>query len=264
MIHRKQKQSILIVDDSEFERTILQNMLSDLDITMLSASSGEEALVILAEKEVALVLLDVNMKGITGLETASRMRQSKTLAQLPIIFITGSEISKDQIGEGYDIGAVDYLLKPVDPVWLKSKVRVFCQLNEQRTIIRDQLKEIRNNNNVLKQQLEEANNKKEKTTSQPNELIHLDKLKNLNYRESNNYYQIAARVKLKSAPVTTSFIPAHVNNQHLIFFILGGFIKDHKTSFVQMLLEKFVQGYFLGCKEQTFHEKSLYEAFDLV
>lgn len=155
MIHRKRKQSVLIVDDSEFERTLLNKMLSELDITLISSSSGEEALTILAETEVALVLMDVNMKGITGIETASRIRQIATLAQLPIIFITGSEISQDQIGEGYGIGAVDYLLKPVNPMWLKSKVRVFCELNEQRTTIQDQLKEIRNNNKVLKLQLEE-------------------------------------------------------------------------------------------------------------
>jgi phosphoserine phosphatase RsbU/P len=150
-----QKQHVLIVDDSDFELAVLQKMLSELDVELLCASSGEDALALLGDNEVALVLMDVHMQGISGMETASRMRQESALSQVPIIFITGTEISQEQIGEGYGVGAVDYLLKPVNPVWLRSKVRVFCELSRQRTVIQDQLKLIRNSHEVLQQQLEE-------------------------------------------------------------------------------------------------------------
>ena len=148
-------QTVLIVDDSPFEREYLVRLLEAPDRHIVTAESGEKAMDIMRGVDVALVLLDVHMSGLTGFETAERIRKSDHNPFVPIIFITATETKDEHVFAGYSAGAVDYLTKPVEPELLKSKVRIFCQLCSQKAVIQDQLEEIRRMNEELSRQIEE-------------------------------------------------------------------------------------------------------------
>ena len=102
-------------------------ILEELGQNIVSARSGQEALRYILEQEFAVILLDVNMPDIDGLETASLIRQYKKSAQTPIVFIT-AYVDEVQAKRGYALGAVDYIPSPVVPEVLRSKVRVFVEL----------------------------------------------------------------------------------------------------------------------------------------
>ena len=121
------KASILIVDDRPDKLLALEAVLEDLGQTIVRAYSGREALRHVLDREFAVILLDVNMPGMDGFETAGMIRQRKTSEHIPIIFITafGDEI---HMARGYELGAVDYIMAPVNPSVLRSKVGVFVEL----------------------------------------------------------------------------------------------------------------------------------------
>jgi two-component system cell cycle response regulator len=144
---------ILIVDDRIENLVALEKTLTGLNAEFIRATSGEEALAALLEHVVALILLDVQMPDMDGLETAVLIRSNEDTRHIPIIFVTA--ISKDQqhVFSGYASGAVDYLFKPLDPDILRSKVSVFLELDRQKAIIaktNDQLKAA--NRQILEQQ----------------------------------------------------------------------------------------------------------------
>jgi signal transduction histidine kinase len=119
--------SILVVDDLPEKHFVFRTILEDLGLDIVSATSGKEALARVLEQEFAVILLDVNMPDIDGLETASLIRQYKKSAQTPIVFIT-AYVDDVQAARGYALGAVDYIPSPVVPDVLRSKVRVFVEL----------------------------------------------------------------------------------------------------------------------------------------
>ncbi len=150
------KTNILIVDDRPENLLSLTAMLEDPGINIISASSGNEALMLLLQHDFALVFLDVQMPEMNGFEVAELMRSKKKTQTIPIIFITA--LSKDQghIFKGYESGAVDYICKPIlEPLVLRSKVQIFCQLHQQRQQIENQLQELADKNQLLKKQLDE-------------------------------------------------------------------------------------------------------------
>lgn len=122
-----EKVNILVVDDLPEKHVVFTTILDELDQNIVSARSGQEALKFILEMEFAVILLDVNMPDIDGLETASLIRQYKKSAQTPIVFIT-AYVDELQARRGYALGAVDYIPSPVVPEVLRSKVRVFCEL----------------------------------------------------------------------------------------------------------------------------------------
>jgi len=122
-----EKANILIVDDQAEKRLVYQTVLEDLGQNIVSARSGEEALRWLLENECAVILLDVNMPGMDGLETAELIRARKKSAHTPIIFIT-AYADEIHTARGYSLGAVDYILAPVYPNVLRSKVGAFVRL----------------------------------------------------------------------------------------------------------------------------------------
>ncbi|MBU1247588.1 MAG: EAL domain-containing protein, partial [Proteobacteria bacterium] len=128
---------ILIVDDERVNLKILEGILRSPDLNIVSAISGEDALQMIQERDFALVLLDVMMPGIDGFKTAERIRSMDTSRHVPIIFVTA--ISKEQrhVFKGYELGAVDYLFKPVEPEILQSKVSVFIDLHLQKRALRE-------------------------------------------------------------------------------------------------------------------------------
>ncbi|MDF1796762.1 MAG: EAL domain-containing protein [Coxiellaceae bacterium] len=116
---------ILIVDDNDMNLLAIQTALSEVNCELVLCHSGEEALEIIMLHEFALILLDVQMPGIDGFETATIMRQNKHFSKIPIIFVTA--ISKEQcyVEKGHEVGAVDYLFKPINTTILISKVNIF-------------------------------------------------------------------------------------------------------------------------------------------
>jgi signal transduction histidine kinase len=119
--------NILVVDDLPEKHVVFRTILEELGQNIVSARSGQEALKFILEMEFAVILLDVNMPDIDGLETASLIRQYKKSAQTPIVFIT-AYVDELQARRGYALGAVDYIPSPVVPEVLRSKVRVFVEL----------------------------------------------------------------------------------------------------------------------------------------
>jgi len=131
---QEEKSHILIVDDLQEKLLVFQTILEELDQNLVMVRSGSEALREVLAREFAVILLDVNMPDIDGLETARLIRQYKKSAHTPIIFIT-AYADEMQTAQGYSLGAVDYILSPVVPDVLRQKVRVFVDLYQmqQRT-----------------------------------------------------------------------------------------------------------------------------------
>jgi PAS domain S-box-containing protein len=123
---------VLIVDDRPENLISLEALLDDMGLDLVQAQSGNEALRQTLHNDFALVLLDVQMPEMDGFETAELMRKNPKTRQLPIIFVTAGMNEEYHLFKGYEAGAVDYLLKPIEPVVLRSKVKVFCELFRQR------------------------------------------------------------------------------------------------------------------------------------
>ncbi len=141
-----QKAKILLVDDRPENLLALEAILSALDQTLVRASSGEEALKALLTDDFAVILLDVQMPGMDGFETAAHIKRRERTRDIPIIFLTAINHGPHHTFRGYAAGAVDYISKPFDPWVLRAKVSVFvdlymknCQLREQAALLRLQL-----------------------------------------------------------------------------------------------------------------------------
>ena len=130
--------NILLVDDQPANLIALEAMLQGLGQNLIKASSGREALKWLLTHEVAVVLLDVKMPEMDGFETATLIRQRDKSRHTPIIFLTAADQSQAQAVRGYAVGAVDYLVKPVVPEFVRSKVAVFVELAKKNELLRRQ------------------------------------------------------------------------------------------------------------------------------
>ena len=120
--------NILMVDDSPTNLLALEAILSGPDRNLIRASSGDEALRYLLDHEVAVILMDVYMPDLDGLETAELIRGRDKSRDIPIIFLTADSTGGRHLNRGYSLGAVDYIVKPVEPDILRSKVAVFVEL----------------------------------------------------------------------------------------------------------------------------------------
>lgn len=123
--------SILIVDDLPEKLMAYEAILEELGQNLVKARSGEDALRMVLRQEFAVILLDVNMPGMDGFETAALIRQRKKSSHTPIIFLTAFT-DEIRMAQGYASGAVDYLPTPVVPEVLKAKVKVFIELSQMR------------------------------------------------------------------------------------------------------------------------------------
>jgi signal transduction histidine kinase len=123
------KAKILVVDDEPKSLYALQELLAPLGQELMIANSGEEALKLVLRNDFAVILLDVRMPGIDGFETARLIRGRERSRQTPVIFLTAQADEMTSMFRGYQVGAVDYLMKPVVPEILKSKVSVFVELH---------------------------------------------------------------------------------------------------------------------------------------
>lgn len=150
-----EKVDILLVDDRPENLLALESLLESPGVNIVKAASGNEALGLMLEQDFALVLLDVQMPGMDGFETAELMRGTEKTRQVPIIFVTAISTEQQHVFKGYEAGAVDYLFKPIVPEFLRTKVKVFCELFQQKNIIKNQLREIEEKNELLQKRLDE-------------------------------------------------------------------------------------------------------------
>jgi CheY-like chemotaxis protein len=140
---RGRRAKILMVDDRPENLLALEAILQGLGHELLKARSGEEALKTLLTEDVALMLLDVQMPGMDGFETAAHVKKREKTRDIPILFLTAIDGEAHQAFRGYAAGAVDYLSKPFDPWVLKAKVGVFVELYERRVELAAQAEDLR-------------------------------------------------------------------------------------------------------------------------
>ena len=123
---------ILLVDDNAVNLTLLERMLRDEGAELYKAMDGEEAIGLCRENDFALILLDVQMPGIDGYETARIIKDIEACRLVPIIFLTAIYKDSTYAHMGYEAGAVDFLTRPIDPPTLRGKVGVFLELKRQK------------------------------------------------------------------------------------------------------------------------------------
>lgn len=157
---------ILLVDDRPENLTALEGLLDGMGLEILTATSGNDALRLTLKHDFAIVIMDVRMPDMDGFETAELMRAYPKTSTLPIIFVSAVMKDTQHQFKGYETGAFDYLLKPVDPTILRSKVRVFCELYRQRqrleiheqqleTLVKERTAELQEANEQLQRELAE-------------------------------------------------------------------------------------------------------------
>jgi PAS domain S-box-containing protein len=134
---------ILIVDDRPENLLALEAILEPLGQKLVRAHSGDEALRLLLSHDFAMILLDVQMPGIDGFETARLIKSRERTKYIPIIFLTAISKDEEYVFEGYSVGAVDYMTKPFQPDILRSKVSVFVDLYQKQRQLASQADLIR-------------------------------------------------------------------------------------------------------------------------
>jgi CheY-like chemotaxis protein len=133
-----ERAKILLVDDRPENLVALEAVLGALDQTLVRAASGEEALKALLTEDFAVILLDVQMPGLDGFETAAHIKRRERTKDIPIIFLTAVSNGPHHTFRGYAAGAVDYLAKPFDPWILRAKVSVFVELHRKNLLLKEQ------------------------------------------------------------------------------------------------------------------------------
>src|SRR6267154_697882 len=133
--------SILAVDDDTRNLMALQGLLSDMSLKLVTAKSGEEALRCVLKQDFAVILMDARMPGVDGFEAARLIREHERSRHTPIIFLTSAYEDPPSVTRGYEAGAVDYIVKPLMPEILKSKISVFVDLYRNNAMLLEQIKE---------------------------------------------------------------------------------------------------------------------------
>lgn len=183
------KVSILLVDDQLQRLLSYEAILGELGQHLVCARSGEEALKLLMQSEFAVILLDVNMPGMDGFETAALIHQHPRFERTPIIFVSGVNVTEFDRLKGYKLGAVDYVLVPVVPEILRSKVMVLVELYRQRAELKRLNDQLAGTNAEL---------------AHANALLKVEKAKELD--QLNQHLEAANQQLLKSAQRKDEFL----------------------------------------------------------
>jgi PAS domain S-box-containing protein len=128
---------ILVVDDQADSLLALETVLAPLGHRVVKAASGEEALKRVLERDFAVIVMDVRMPGLDGVETVELIKQRRRNEDVSVIFLTGAGDDGEQVTRGYSAGAIDYIVKPVDPDVLRSKVAVLLELQRKNAELRE-------------------------------------------------------------------------------------------------------------------------------
>ncbi|MGG6448703.1 PAS domain S-box protein [Pseudobacillus badius] len=134
----RQKVNILMVDDHPENLLALKAVLASPDYHLVCAGSGEEALKHVLKQDFAVILLDVQMPGLNGFETANLIKSRERSKHIPIIFITAINQTMENVLQGYNLGAVDYIFKPFHPETLKLKVQQFVKIYQNHNKMKQQ------------------------------------------------------------------------------------------------------------------------------
>lgn len=190
-----QRPKILAVDDNPANLLVIRRVLAKLDVEVVEAASGNDALKATLDAEFALVLLDVYMPDINGFEVAEILSQEEGTRQTPIIFVTATYADDVHRLKGYGFGAVDYMAKPLDATILLSKVQVFLELYRHRVALRDALRELSERNRQLELEVEQRRQMEQEMrhlamhdmlTGLPNRALFMDRLENAHHRAVRN------------------------------------------------------------------------------
>lgn len=152
--------SVLLVDDNPANLLAMSAALEGMATEVVTAASGMEALRCLLRAEFAAILMDVQMPGLDGFQTAEIIRGRASARDIPIIFVTAISRANEHVTQGYALGAVDYLFKPVPADMLRAKVAVFVDLARKRALIQQQASRLAENNKALRataEKLQKAN-----------------------------------------------------------------------------------------------------------
>lgn len=152
-----EKLDILIVDDVKENLFALKELLKTENLNILEAQSGNEALELMVRHDFSLALVDIQMPGMNGFELAEFMRGTKKTKHIPIIFVTATANDEKYAFKGYESGAVDFLRKPLDPYVVKSKVKVFLEMHQNKKELERQVEAL----NQIREKLEQANRARE-------------------------------------------------------------------------------------------------------
>ncbi|HWE27461.1 MAG TPA: hybrid sensor histidine kinase/response regulator, partial [Polyangia bacterium] len=159
--------AVLIVDDNGANRVAMQALLSSLDLEIASAPSGEEALKQLLDRDFAVVLMDVQMPGMDGFQTAELIRQRDRTRHTPVIFVTAIFTDPQSERKAYELGALDFVTKPFDDAILRAKVAALAGRYQQSALIERQAEALRqkqreaDREHAARQAAEEANRAKD-------------------------------------------------------------------------------------------------------
>lgn len=149
------KPAVLLVDDARTSLMVSEKSIQSDDYRVVVASSGQEALQLAQDPAVFLVVMDVNMPGMSGFETAQRLREADPERRLPIMFVTAMDQQPELTFRGYEAGAVDFLYKPVQPTIFRSKVYVFFELFKKQQESEQYLKSLEAANKKFSEELRE-------------------------------------------------------------------------------------------------------------
>ena len=133
--------SVLAVDDDTRSLMALQGLVSDMSLRLVTAKSGDEALHCVLRQDFAVILMDARMPGVDGFEAARLIRERERSRRTPIIFLTSAYEDAPSVTRGYEVGAVDYIVKPLIPEILKAKISVFVDLYRNNALLLQQIKE---------------------------------------------------------------------------------------------------------------------------
>lgn len=172
--HSVQKSDIkiLVVDDREDNLFSIETILERDNYTIVKANSGKSALkILLQQHDFSLILMDVQMPDLNGFETATIIYERDKLKNIPIIFITAHNYDEDYIFQGYKMGGVDYIYKPINPQLLRMKVGVFVELYRKNLQLQQHEKRLLAANRSLQKEIEERKASEEKVKSLNAQLV---------------------------------------------------------------------------------------------
>jgi signal transduction histidine kinase len=154
-LEEEEQPVVLLVDDDARNLLALEATLQDGDYRLVKAQTGDEALLALMNSDFAAIILDVAMPGVSGIELARLIKQRRRTSHIPIIFLTAHYIEEEHAMMAYDVGAVDYLTKPINSAVLRSKVNVFVDLFRKTRALAALNDKLEAQNIVLKREAEE-------------------------------------------------------------------------------------------------------------
>ena len=154
---------ILAVDDRDDNLLSIETILEPENYTIIKANSGRAALkILLQQQDFTLILMDVQMPDMNGFETASLIYEREKLRHIPIVFITAHNQGEDRMFEGYKMGGVDFIYKPINPELLRYKVSVFVELYQKTHQLLNHERKLLATNRRLESEVEERKLKEEK------------------------------------------------------------------------------------------------------